>query len=264
MVAPHSADLNLCGLAPLPGSEERGGCFVDFRYTVFSTLVNLEVYLINVLCSYIFSRFCYSSGSAVFNHQVWIMKRSELNAIPEVKDGHRRVIDYYMISWDKQASCERAGYARVTWRDIFHRPEVRAEINRRLALSDYKARLNLDWILSRLEEIATAVEPIELKGKKASLNFNHISNDAAKLLGEFTITETDRKEKYGRTTREVKYKNVKTADKIMALKEIAVLTGLREEKTKIDIEQSLINELTKRREQIAVIDNGQPDETQPV
>ena len=172
---------------------------------------------------------------------------------------HRRAINYYMKGALKKDACLRAGFSAHSVRDIFGysdpstiiQKEVRAEIERRMRVTEKATDMDRKWLLKKLKLIieASPGELIEVdKEGRPSLNFKHLSPSLKKVIRKITIDTTKEGGKYKRTKTNV---SIAVPDMIGAIKEAAILLGLRQEKTKIDLEESLIEALLQRRNELA-------------
>jgi len=164
---------------------------------------------------------------------------------------HRRAINYYMKGALKKDACTRAGFSTHSVRDVFSHPEVRAEIERRMRVTEKATDMDREWLLNKLRMIieASPGELIEVdKDGRPSLNFKHLSPSLRKIIRKITVDTTREGGKYKRTKTNV---SIAVPDMIGAIKEAAILLGVRQEKTKIDMEQSLIDTLIKRREELS-------------
>ena len=164
---------------------------------------------------------------------------------------HRRVINAYMMGANKKEACKRAGFSPTSVRDIFGNPEVSAEIERRMRVTEKKTEMDREWLLDKLRNIIEAspgdLIDVDSKGRP-SLNFAKLSPSLKKVIRKVTIDSNREGGKYKRTKTNI---TIQTPDMIAAIKEAAVLLGLRQEKTKIDMEQSLIDALMSRRTELA-------------
>jgi hypothetical protein len=186
--------------------------------------------------------------------------RADLKPV-EMDPRYHKVIDYYLLGNNKRLATKKAGFSEASFKDIFRRPEVIREIERRQKMSSYKADINRDWIIEKLKNFVEAEAPIEIDKKgRPFLNLNLLSGDLKKLIGKIIVHEKDKKVKYGRTERDTTYISVSDADKIAALKELSILLGFREEKSKLDIESNIIKSLQDRRMELANDQEDSPDE----
>ena len=164
---------------------------------------------------------------------------------------HRRAINYYMKGAIKRDACERAGFSRHSVRDVFGHTEVREEIERRMRVTEKATDMDREWLLNKLRMIieASPGDMLEVdKDGRPSLNFKHLTPSLKKVIRKISIDTSKEGGKYKRTKTHVV---ISTPDMIGAIKEAAILLGLRQEKTKIDMEQSLIDELVSRRNELA-------------
>jgi len=164
---------------------------------------------------------------------------------------HRIAIDWYMRGFTKRHSCIKAGFSPASAKDIFSYPPVVEEIARRQAVMDSKSEKDLEWLCAKLEHIIETDDPIEFDGKgRPSLNFRKVRPDLRKLLGKVVITTAEKKVKYGGVERETKYVGLDIKDKMMAMKELAILRGWRKEKLEVDSNEQIMDLVNKRRAEL--------------
>lgn len=164
---------------------------------------------------------------------------------------HKKVVNAYLMGDTKRAACVKAGFSPLSSQDIFGRADVRAEIERRIKVSEEKTDMDRAWLLEKLKQIieASPGDLIEVDAKgRPSLNFNNLTPSLRKVIGKVTI---DHQSGGGKYKRDKTHVSISVPDKINAIKEAAVLLGLREEKHKIDMEERLIEELVRRRKVLA-------------
>ena len=170
----------------------------------------------------------------------------------EIDPRYSRVIDYWLINgMNKQDACVRAGFSKNTVQDIFARKDVKEEIQRRLKVSEKKTEMDREWLLGKLQMIIEA-SPGDLlevdEAGRPSMNWNLLTPALKKIITKVTIDTSRDGGKYKRTKSHV---SIARPDMIAAIKEAAILLGLRETKTKLDFEDSLIETLAKRRGDLA-------------
>jgi len=174
---------------------------------------------------------------------------------------YRKAISYYIKGYTKKRACELAGFTgKASHLDVFSRPEVREEVNNRMKAVEAKTNIDREWIINKLVEMieATPGELIEIDGKgRPSLNFENMSAGLRNALTKITIDESKPAGKWKRTKTKV---DIRVPDKIAALKELAVLLGLREEKHKLQLEDEAIEILQRRRNKIAKREEEQDGE----
>lgn len=166
----------------------------------------------------------------------------------KVADSHRKVINNYMINgFNKKRACEAAGLSPNSAADIFNRPEVKAEIERRLKLSETKTDMDREWLLGKLREIVDA-SPGELitvdKKGRPSLDWNKLSPELRRSIRKVVVDQSREGGKYKRTNTHV---SIDPYDKLQAMKLIAQLLGLLEKKTTLQVDESVIDILQSRR-----------------
>lgn len=169
---------------------------------------------------------------------------------------HRKVINHYIIGHSKPEAAELGGFSRASAKDIFARPDVMAEIERRIALSEKKVDMDRAYLLRKLQEIIECTPGdllvVDEKGRP-SLDFAHLTTSMRKGIGKIVVDTKREGGKYKKTETKV---TITSLDRINAIKEVATLLGIRETKTKIDMEDKLIAELTRRRTALAGEDDG--------
>ena len=164
---------------------------------------------------------------------------------------HRRAINYYMKGALKKDACERAGFSRHSVRDVFGHPDVKREIERRMRVTEKATDMDRKWLLDKLRLIIehSPGELIEVDDKgRPSMDFKHLSSGLKKIISKVTIDVTREGGKYKRSKVNI---SIAKPDMIQAIKEAAILLCLRQEKTKIDMEESLIEALLQRRNELA-------------
>lgn len=164
---------------------------------------------------------------------------------------HRRAINYYMKGALKKDACTRAGFSTHSVRDVFSHPDVKAEIERRMRVTEKATDMDRKWLLDKLRNIieASPGDLLEVDSEgRPSLNFKHLTPALKKVIRKVSVDTNKEGGKYKRTKTHV---TISTPDMIGAIKEAAILLGLRQEKTKIDMEQSLIDALVQRRQELA-------------
>jgi phage terminase small subunit len=163
-------------------------------------------------------------------------------------DKYRVAINHYLINGgNKRQACIKAGFSQWSVKDVFDRPDVQEEIERRLKVTEQKTNMDREWLLDKLRTIIEA-EPGELievdeKGRP-SLNYKNLSPSLRKAISKVTMKTSRAGGKYKNQKSEVTFE---TPERIAAIKEAAVLLGLREEKHKIDLEDDLISRITAAR-----------------
>jgi len=169
----------------------------------------------------------------------------------ELPNHYRIAINHYLMGKSKAESVAKAGMSKNAAADVFNRPEVREEIERRIKLSEKKVDMDRAYLLDKLRTIIDAepgeVLEVDEKGR-LNTNYNNLSPTLKKAISKFKVEESREGGKYKRTKRTVQFD---VPDKIAAIKEAATLLGIREEKSKVDIEYSLIEELSRRRKELA-------------
>lgn len=161
---------------------------------------------------------------------------------------HRKVINNYMINgFNKKKACEQAGMSGTSAPDVFNRPEVKAEIERRLKVSETKTDMDRAWLLDKLRDIieASPGDLLEFDEKgRPSMDWDKLTPQLRRAIRKVTIDSSREGGKYKRTHTHVA---IDPYDKIAAIKEAATLLGLREKKTTLQVDENIIDILQKRR-----------------
>lgn len=176
------------------------------------------------------------------------MPKKNSKPIEGVKDIHRKVISNYIINgFNKAKACEQAGLSKHSAPDVFNRPEVQAEIERRLQVSEEKTDMDRKWLLDKLRDIieASPGDLLEFDEKgRPSLDWQKLSPQLRRAIRKVTIDSSREGGKYKRTHTHV---SIDPYDKIAAIKEAATLLGLREKKTTVQVDEQIIDILQQRR-----------------
>jgi phage terminase small subunit len=170
---------------------------------------------------------------------------------------HLKAVNMYMLGHPKTTACKMAGLSPLYAKELFARPDVKGEIERRLKVTEQKNIMDREWLLDKLKMIieATPGDLIEVDAKgRPSMDFSKLPTNLRKSITKITV---DTSRDGGKYKKQKSHVSIQIPDKIAAIKEAAVLLGLREEKHKVDMETSLIDELTKRRHQLAGEDDGE-------
>ena len=164
---------------------------------------------------------------------------------------YRQAISYYIKGYTKKAACEKAGFGPNASKDIFAKPEVKDEVNRRMKQVETKSNIDREWLIEKLKEVVEA-SPGELlsvdERGRASIDWSNMTPSLRRSLSHLSIDETQAAGKWKRKKTKV---NIKVPDRIAAIKEIAILLGVREEKTKLQMDAESVNILTRRRDRLA-------------
>jgi ribosomal protein RSM22 (predicted rRNA methylase) len=137
-------------------------------------------------------------------------------------------------------------YSATRSNDIFHNPEIAAEIQRRQNLASHRADVDLDWIVARLRQIADANlgEALDVYSDgSASINFNKLTPALKKALNKFSLVKNT-------TARgETVSSKVGFSDQLKALELLVRHLGLSKEKQTIELsgEVELIEQLHRGR-----------------
>jgi hypothetical protein len=168
-----------------------------------------------------------------------------------------KAINQFLVNGgNKQDAMRKAGFSIWYAKEFFQRPDVVSYIDAVNKKLERKTEMDRAWLLEKLRTIIEAEpgELIEVDAKgRPSLNFNNLSPSLRKAISKITIDTQRDGGKYKKTKTKVSFD---VPDRISAIKEAAVLLGIREEQHKINTDQALIDELVKRRSELA----GEPKE----
>jgi len=167
---------------------------------------------------------------------------------------HRQVINYYFQGLSKKAATMKAGFSALSAQDIFKRPDVREELDRRMTIQEHKTDMDREWLVDKLRDIieASPADLLEVDDKgRPSMNWERLTPGLRKAISTITVDTSKDGGKYKKVKTNVK---ITTSDKLGAIKEAAVLLGLREEKKVIDIEDNLVKILMQKRQEKLIIE----------
>lgn len=170
----------------------------------------------------------------------------------EFTPAQMKALNAFLINGgNKQDAMRKAGFSIWYAKEFFQRPDVVAFIQEHNQKLERKTLMDKAWLLEKLKTIIEAEpgELIEVDAKgRPSLNFNNLSTSLRKAISKVSIDTQREGGKYKRTKTKI---NIDVPDRISAIKEAAILLGIREEKTQITAEQQLIDVLAQRRRELA-------------
>lgn len=157
-----------------------------------------------------------------------------------LKPQHKKVVDGYMRGLTKKAAMLEAGYSDSTATtrpsDVFGREDVKNEIQRRGNLSAVRSDIDLDWIVSRLKDIADANIGDALNiysDGSARIDLNKLTPELKRAMSKFSSDVYT--EGRGPNSQDITKMKVDFGDKIKALDMLARILGLSKEKQNIEI-----------------------------
>ncbi len=166
----------------------------------------------------------------------------------------RNAINAYMKCFNKKQALLEAGYsmsmACTRANDIFHAPDVMAEIARRQNIAAHRSDVTLDWIVQRLKMIAEAnigdILDVYSDGS-AKINFSRLTPAIKYALNKFSVTE--KKDGRGKNAGVIVDSRVGLSDQLKALELLVRHLGLSKEKTSLEVsgEVSLVEQLHRGR-----------------
>lgn len=188
-------------------------------------------------------------------------KRRIVETIDDLPPSYRMSINYFLMNGGNRSDAvKRAGLSIHMAKDVFECEVVKAEIKRRMALHESKTDNDREFLINFYKSVINAPKEIKIGDGRPSLTRNFLPKNGKDLLNKFTVTEKFRPARKGDDSPEDKlesrtidysFRKVSEGDRINAAKELSILLGLREEKSKVDLEQSLIDTLAKRRSQLS-------------
>jgi len=192
------------------------------------------------------------------------MKRSTLSPVEGLSDKQDLLVSYYLRHGDKKQAALKVGYSENSVKDAFKHPLVRAEIERRRLRLREVTQMDKEYLLQKLKEIIDPYlgDMIEVDPDgDPRIEWSRLTPEMRKLIGKFTIETRTSGQKYGRTKTTVK---VDPHDKIAAIKEAAAILGLKVQQHEVNVSDSLIDTLTKRRQHLAEKkDDGNSGDSKP-
>ncbi len=178
-----------------------------------------------------------------------------MTKVSNVSSQEEQAIYYYLDGHTEKDSLLLAGYSEATAahhpHTIFHRPRVRAEIERRQAATRKRLELDEDWVVQRMMRLALAGETLA-KFKKVqedgslSWNFLGATEDELALIDELTVTTTETH--YGGKKHKVK---IGHADPKAALDSLMRKLGLFNDKLAVSGGLSLVERIQAGRNRAA-------------
>jgi len=175
---------------------------------------------------------------------------------PPISDKEMKAVREYLTNgFDKGKALRKAGYSESTsttgdfCKQFFLRPQVRAEIERRLAPAEEKAGVTVEWILERMKERADAGRTLAkfrkvVKGE-LTWDFTGATEADLRVIDELTVeTFMDGR---GLNAREVKKTKIKAANPDVSLLTLARHKGMLSEKNTGELGETLVERLQRGR-----------------
>ena len=170
---------------------------------------------------------------------------------------HAFVLDYWFENHcqNKAEAMRKAGYSQSTVNQnpglVFNRPDVIAEIERRRSKLTQKHELKLEWVVSRLMDIANTGETLAkfifvTDDGKLDWNFDGATSDELKLINDILVETT-----VGKTgiTRKTKI-GTTASDRKGALDSLARILGAFNDNMTIKGELSMVERLQAGRARV--------------
>ena len=169
-----------------------------------------------------------------------------------LSERERTVVNHYIKSLNKAESLRRAGYSESMCdnpQQVFGRPHVQAEIDRRFKIMTTKANVNAEYVLNKWIEIVEAdigtLVEVDPKTGQVDLDLSRLSEEQKRAIAEFQV-ETYKKGRGEDAVPVVKLR-VKPHDKMRALESLAKYLGMYKEKLEIEGELDIGNRIMLNR-----------------
>lgn len=139
----------------------------------------------------------------------------------------------------QKKACRKAGYPGKWARKIFQKPHVKEKVKEWMdkieAMPEGKKEI-IEMLRGIMNAPVGSVQTVSITIRESPIAGYDRTNPNVPL---------------GIESRETVKRKITESDKIAAARELAVLLGYREEKTKVTVENDLIAELQKRREMLS-------------
>ena len=174
-----------------------------------------------------------------------------------LSERHNKVVTEYLKTFNKTDAMVKAGYsesmAKTRHGDVFGRPDVQSEIERRQKLAAHRGDITLDWIVERLKAIADASIGdmlVVYSDGQASIDFRRMTPQIMRSLKKFSPGKGKGKQPV-----------VELSDQLRALELLIRHLGLSKEKQTVELsgEVSLVDALHRGRSR-AGVGGGQDSE----
>ena len=175
-----------------------------------------------------------------------------------------KAIHYFMLGYTIPNAAKAAGFSRHYGKELFENPLVREEIKRRKKHMSQKHRVDENWVIKRLVDIAGAdlgdMLEVDEKGD-ARLDFSKITPELRVAITKFSADKV----KVGRGSQKdsVSRVRVESADKLRALEMLARILGMYEDKIVIQREEDLVARLHAGRKRAGEENAGDEDGAHP-
>ena len=182
-----------------------------------------------------------------------------------LSDKERQVINRYMKNgFNKAKALKEVGYAETVCdnpKQIFGRPAVEKEIERRMKIVSTKAGIDAAYVIEKVVEIIEADigTLLSFDPEKGTLDFDwsRLTEEQKRAIGEFQV-EKFQKGRGDNATPVVRTK-VRPHDKLKALEFLAKHLGMFKEKLEISGEQDVAARILANRKRMVKDDNDNGD-----
>lgn len=173
--------------------------------------------------------------------------------IDGVSESYERAFNNHVILGLGQGeACVRAGLGFETRKDVFQRhPIIRKELEKYM---DEHPKIDQDKqeLIDFYRSIINAPYNCPLSDIHIPSSLNKEIVRRSQIVEKFRpAMKGDLDPKPKLISREITLRSISESDRINAAKELSILLGLREEKSKVTMEEELIKELSTRRGQLA-------------
>lgn len=177
-----------------------------------------------------------------------------------ISEKHNLILDYWFENHcrSKAAAMIKGGYAKQTAHDqaesiMFGRPEVKAEIECRQAELRQKNKLTVDWVISRLQAVASAPEKLAkylvvTDDGQLNWDFTDATIEDLSLINDMSV-ETFLKGR-GDNACDVKKFKIGLSDRKAALDSLARILGMFDDSMTLKGEITMIERLHAGRARV--------------
>ena len=178
-----------------------------------------------------------------------------------ISEKHLRVLDFWYENHcrSKAAALMKVGYAKQTSHDqanrVFGLPEVKEEIERRQAELRQKNELTIDWVISRLQAVASAPEKLAKYIKitedgKLDWDFTDASIEDLSLINDLAVESYLKgRGKDGAQANVLKFK-IGLSDRKAALDSLARILGMFDDSMTLKGELTMVERLHAGRARV--------------
>lgn len=169
-----------------------------------------------------------------------------------MNDREERAVNYFFQGMDKKEALRKAGYKYSAERpsEIFGRPEVKAEVEKRMKEMVQRANITEDWIVEKLVTIVNANvgEVVKVVDGKLTVDYSLLSEDTRNSISDVSVEEY--KSGRGAGAIPVTKVKIKMDDKLRALEMLMRYMGMFKDKVEVSMEASVIDKLQAARQRV--------------